>query len=60
MSKMIQEMRDIKEERLKALNLYILERRRLRWDVIEVLKWCRGYSKGDISEVLWINTQNQK
>ena len=45
--------------RLKALNLHSLQRRSLRRDLMEVLKWYSGYNKGDISKVLRINDQDR-
>ena len=38
-------------DRLKALDLHSLERRRCRGDKMEVFKWKKGINKGDINEV---------
>ena len=38
-------------DRLKALGLHSLERRRCRGDMIEVFKWKKGINKGYIGEV---------
>ena len=60
MTKRIQGMRDIPyERRLRMLNLHSLERRRLRRDLIEVFKRCRGYNKVDISKILRISNQDR-
>ncbi len=47
------------QDRLKHLNLYALERRRVRGDLIEVFKWVKGYNKGDISKVLRTSQQDR-
>ena len=39
-------------DRLKALGLHSLERRRFRGGMIEVFKWKDGINKGNISEVI--------
>ena len=53
MTKMIQGIRNLTyKDRLKHLNLYSLERRRVRRDLIEVFKWIKGYNKEDINKVL--------
>ena len=53
MTKMIHNVRHLEyPDRLKALGLHSLERRRCRGDMIEVLKWKKGINKGDISQVL--------
>ena len=53
-------MRDIPyEARLKILNLHSLEKSRLKGDMIEVLKWCRGYNKENMSKVLKISSQGR-
>ena len=43
------------ERRLKLLKLHSLERHRVRGDLIEVLKWVRGFNKGDVGKVLTIS-----
>ena len=53
MTKMIQGLRNLPySERLRALNLHSLERRRARGDLIEVFKWMKGFNKGDINKIL--------
>ena len=53
MTKMIPNVRHLEyPDRLKALGLHSLERRRCRGDMIEFFKWKKGINKGDISEVL--------
>ena len=53
MTKMIHNVRHLEyPDRLKALGLHSLERRRCRGDMIEVFKWKEGINKGDINEVL--------
>ena len=53
MTKMIHNVSHLEyPDRLKALGLHSLERRRCRGDMIEVFKWKNGINKGDISEVL--------
>ena len=59
MTKRIQGLKNIPyEARLKALNLYSLERCRLSEDLTEVSKWYMSYNKGDISKVLRVNNQD--
>ena len=41
------------------LNLHSLERHRLRGDLIQVLKWYRGYNKGVVSKILRISSQDR-
>nr|XP_053657327.1 uncharacterized protein LOC128706451 [Cherax quadricarinatus] len=58
MTKMIYCVRNLPyEDRLKALNLHSLERRRMRGDIIEVYKWMTGINKGDINKVLRVSNQ---
>ena len=45
--------------RLKALYLHFLERCRLGGDLIDILKWYRGYNKGNISKIHRINNQDR-
>ena len=53
-------MRDIPyERRLEMLNLHSLERRRLRGGLIEVFKWYRCYTKGDVSRILRFSNQDR-
>ena len=40
------------KDRLKHLNLYSLERRRIRGDMIEMFTWLKGFNKGDINKFL--------
>ena len=57
---MIQGLRTLTyQERLRSLNLHLLERRRVRGDLIEVYKWMKGYNKGDINKVLIVREQNR-
>ena len=53
MTKMIHNVRHLEyQDRLKALDLHLLKRRRCRGDMIEVFKWKEGINKGNISVVL--------
>ena len=54
---MIQGMRNLPyKDRLNRLNLHSLERRRARKDIIEVYKWVKGINKGNIDQVVEINS----
>ena len=53
MTKMIHNVSHLEyPDRLKALGLHSLERRRCRGDIIVFLRWKKGINKGDISQVL--------
>ena len=53
-------MRNIPHEaRMKIVNLYSLERRKLREDLVEVFKWYGVYNKGDMSKSLRINGKDR-
>ncbi|KAK8741933.1 hypothetical protein OTU49_002018 [Cherax quadricarinatus] len=57
MTKLIPCIRNLPyEDRLRALNLHSLERRRIRGDMIEVYKWKTGINKGDVNSVLKISS----
>ena len=45
---------------IKMLNLHLLERHRLRGELIAVFKWCRGYNKGDVSKIPRTSNQDRK
>ena len=47
------------ERRLKHLKLHSLERCRVRGDMIEILKWVKGFNKGDVGKVLTISSQDR-
>ena len=48
MTKLIPGLRNLPySERLKQLKLHSLERRRMRGDMTEVLKWMKWINKGD-------------
>ncbi|KAK8720446.1 hypothetical protein OTU49_013315, partial [Cherax quadricarinatus] len=60
MTKMIPCIRNLPyEDRLRALNLHSLERRRIRREMIEVYKWKTGINKGDVNSVLKISSQDR-
>lgn len=60
MTKMTRGLRNLPyRERLRRLNLHSLERRRVRGDLTEVLKWMKGYRKGDINKVLVVREQGR-
>ena len=60
MTKMIQGLRNLPyKDRLKRLNLHSLERRRARGDMIEVFKWVKGINKGNIDQVIEINSRDR-
>ena len=44
--------------RLRLLSFHSIEKRRLS-DLIEVLKWYRGYNKGDVSKILRVSNQDR-
>ena len=48
------------ERRSKLLNLHSLERHRVRGDLIEVFKWFKGYSKGNVSEISIVSNQDKR
>ena len=41
------------------MKLRSLERRRLRGDLIEVLKWVKGFNKGDVGKVISISSRDR-
>ena len=47
------------ENRLKQLNLHLLERRRVRGDFIKVFKSFRGINKEDIDKIPVVNIQDR-
>ena len=52
MTKMIHWIRNLTyKDKLEHLNLYSLDRRKVREDLIEVLKWVKGFNKGNINKV---------
>ncbi len=44
--------------RLRRLNLHYLERRRVRGELMEVYKWMKGYTKGNINKVLVVRERS--
>ena len=56
---MIQGLRNLPyKDRLNCLNLHSLERR-ARGDMTEVYKWVKGINKGNIDQVIEINSQDR-
>ena len=59
MTKVIHNVRHLEyPDRLKALGLHSLERRRCKGDMIKVFEWKEGINKGDIGEVLKMRSEN--
>lgn len=44
---------------LKRLNLHSLERRNVRGDLTEVLKWMKGFNNGGVNRVLVVKEQSR-
>ena len=55
MTKMIEEIRNFYERRLKLLKLHSLE----TWDLIEAFKWVKSFNKEDVGKVLMISSQDR-
>ncbi len=59
-TKMIPPLRALPyEERLKGLNLFTLEKRRLRGDMIQVFKYIKGFSNVDHSKLFELQTRSR-
>ena len=58
---MIERIRNFSyERRLKLLKLHLLERCKVRGDLIEVFKWVKGFDKENVGKVLTISSQDEK